>query len=297
MYRYQVNGPKTLPIVEAAHGGPIEPIKFFHMAEFTIAGRTVRALNHTMAGVPGLESTGLELMGPAVDGPVALQALVEAGREFGLRRGGARSYLSTARESGWIPLIVPAIYTGAEMQPYRQWLSAQTFEGNASLEGSFDSERIEDYYATPWALGYGNLIKFDHEFIGRAALEALVDQPHRKKVWLRWNNDDVARIMSDALFGTGMRPKIIDVPNAEVGTFIFDSVLVGGRIVGLSTWGGYSANLGGFLSLGMIDEAEAQDGAEVSFLWGQHDGGTSKPFMPPHVQTEIRATISTRLPL
>ena len=32
---------------------------------------------------------------------------------------------------------------------------------------------IEDYYLTPWELGYGNFVKFDHDFIGRDALEKI----------------------------------------------------------------------------------------------------------------------------
>ena len=60
-----------------------------------------------------------------------------------------------------------------------------------SLGGSFYSPNPEDYYATPWDLGYDRIIKFDHEFVGRPALEAMVDQPHRRKVTLLWHPDDV----------------------------------------------------------------------------------------------------------
>jgi glycine cleavage system aminomethyltransferase T len=38
------------------------------------------------------------------------------------------------------------------------------------LGGSFVSENIEDYYLTPYDLGYGHVVKFDHDFIGREAL-------------------------------------------------------------------------------------------------------------------------------
>ena len=36
----------------------------------------------------------------------------------------------------------------------------------ASLGGSFYSNNIEDYYLTPYDLGYGPFVKFDHEFYG-----------------------------------------------------------------------------------------------------------------------------------
>ena len=35
------------------------------------------------------------------------------------------------------------------------------------------SDDIEDYYTNPWDLGYGSFVKFDHDFIGRDALEAI----------------------------------------------------------------------------------------------------------------------------
>ena len=54
------------------------------------------------------------------------------------------------------------------MKPYREWLSGSGFEANASLGGSFYSNNIEDYYQTPWDLGYGKLISWKKEsFIGK----------------------------------------------------------------------------------------------------------------------------------
>jgi hypothetical protein len=132
-FRYQLNGPATGDIVAKAHGGPLDHIKFFQMGEFTIASHPVRALNHTMSGVPGREMTGLEIIGHAEDRDAVLAALLQAGQEFGLRRGGVRSYISATYESGWIPSPTPAIYSGEETRAYRQWLSAMTLEGHASI--------------------------------------------------------------------------------------------------------------------------------------------------------------------
>lgn len=296
MYRYELNGPRSGEILAKAQGAAMPQIGFFHMGELTIAGKHVRVLNHTMAGAPGLENTGLELMGPIDDGPTVLEAIVAAGEEFGMRRGGSRAYLTTARESGWIPLVVPAIYTGDDLKPYREWLNPRGLEGHASLQGSFDSDDIEDYYATPWDLGYGNIIRFDHDFIGRDALERLADQPHRRKVWLVWDSSDVMDVFERSLFGDGVRPRILDLPNSEYGTLIFDKVLAGDRLVGMSTWAGYTANARAFQSLAMVDEDAAQDGAVVTVLWGQPDGGKSTPFLVPHVQAEIRARIRLQPP-
>jgi syringate O-demethylase len=61
---------------------------------------------------------------------------------------------------------------------------AAGYEGSASIGGSFSSASIEDYYFTPWDLGYGSYVKFDHDFIGREALEEIADGEHRQKVTL-----------------------------------------------------------------------------------------------------------------
>jgi vanillate/3-O-methylgallate O-demethylase len=292
-FRYQLNGPLTQKILEKAHGGALEHIKFFNMGRFEIAGTPVRALNHTMAGVPGREMTGLELVGPADAGPEVLAALLTAGEEFGLRQGGSISYVSTIYESGWIPAPLPAIYTDDLLAAYRSWLPVLGLEGFASIGGSFASENIEDYYSTPWDLGYARNIKFDHDFVGREALERRAQQPHRKKVWLRWNEADTARVFADGLYrAPGERPRSLELPITSFTHFQYDQVRRDDRMVGLANFSGYTVNIDGLCSLAMIDESEAVDGAELTLLWGQ-DPGSPKPGLDPHVQTEIRTTVST----
>jgi vanillate/3-O-methylgallate O-demethylase len=46
----------------------------------------------------------------------------------------------------------------------------------------------------------------------------------------------------------------------------------------------------------MIDEAHAVDGAEVTIVWGEENGGSDKPGVERHVQAEVRATIYTTRP-
>ncbi|HEY7840798.1 MAG TPA: aminomethyl transferase family protein, partial [Gammaproteobacteria bacterium] len=178
-YRYQVQGPNALKVMEKVTGKPVPDTKFFNMTTFTIAGKKVRALRHGMAGAPGFE-----LFGPWADGEEVRAAIVDAGRDFGLRQAGARCYSSNTLESGWIPSPMPAIYSGEKLKAYREWLPANSFEAIASLGGSLESKNIEDYYLTPYDLGYGPFVKFDHEFIGRAALEKIAEKPRRKKVTL-----------------------------------------------------------------------------------------------------------------
>lgn len=294
-YRYEIEGPTAWNIFEKASGGSLPEMKFFGMADITLGGRPVRAVKHTMAGRPGSDSHGLEIFGPAEDGQHVLDALLAAGEEFGLVRGGALAYYSSAIESGYLSQPVPAIYTGEQMHPYREWLSGDGYEANLSIGGSFASDQIQDYYRNPWDMGYQHILKFDHDFIGREALEAQRDAPHTKKVWLKWNDDDAMRIISSSLFDAPeKRAKFLDYPLSRYARVQMDQVLVGDRAAGVSALCGYTVNVGGFYSLGMINEEDAVDGKNVTVIWGEENGGTRKLGVEQHVQTQIRATVHTQ---
>ena len=285
-FRFQVQGPNAMQVIERVLGTAAPELRFFNMTTVTIAGRTVRALRHGMAG-----QAGWELFGDWADGEAVREALVGAGEQFGLRQVGGRAYSSNALESGWIPSPLPAVYSGEKLKQYRQWLPAVGYEGSASVGGSFASENIEDYYFTPWDLGYGHLVKFDHEFIGRSALERMADADHRTKVTLALDDHDVTQTIG-TMFQRGDRAKFIDWPSAVYAMHPFDRVTAEGETVGLSTWIGYSANEGKMLTLAVIESDYADPGTEVTFVWGEESGGSAKPTVEPHVPAEIRAVVS-----
>ena len=284
-FRYQVQGPHALRVMEKAMGQPAPDIKFFNMAAIRVAGREVRALRHGMVGQPGWE-----LFGAWEDGEAVRDAILEAGQEYGIRPVGARTYPTTCLESGWIPSPLPAIYTGEEMKAYRQWLTGKSYEAMASLGGSFYSDNIEDYYLTPYDLGYGNTVKFDHDFVGREALEKISQNPKRTKVTLALNDDDVMKAIA-TMFQKGNRAKYIDFPSAVYATWPYDRVMKNGKTIGISTWVGYSSNEGKMLTLAILDNEHAQPGGDVTFVWGEQPGTGSKATVEAHVQMEFRATV------
>jgi vanillate/3-O-methylgallate O-demethylase len=287
-YRYQVEGPNAYDLLERVHGGSLPEIRFFRSDWLTIAGCRVRAMRHSMGGVPGLE-----LSGPWDERDAVKSALVEAGRELGLRRIGSLAYFSTVVESAWWAVPVSAVYSGEELRPYREWLTTRSAAARMSLGGSFYSPRIEDYYATPWDLGYGHLIKLDHDFVGRAALEAAADAPHRRKVTLVWNADDVLGLVARQL-DDGPLALQLDLPLAATARMHYDRVLgADGSFAGLATYPTYSVNERAMLSIASLDEAHAEPGTEVVLRWGEEDGGRrSAPWLEPHEQVEIRATVA-----
>ncbi|MCD9028749.1 hypothetical protein LDO26_11080 [Luteimonas sp. BDR2-5] len=286
-WRFQIQGPNAWAIIEKLNGGPLEQLKFFHMSEMHIAGRKVRTLRHGMSGAPGLE-----IWGPYEEREEIRAAIVEAGREFGLVQCGSRAYPSNTLESGWIPSPLPAIYTGEKLKAYREWLGADSYEATGAIGGSLVSDDIEDYYVNPYEIGYGPFVKFDHDFIGREALEALDKDRQRRKVTLAWNGEDMAKIFASLFDPDGTPYKFFDLPLANYASTNADRVIdADGRTVGMSMFTGYSYNEKTALSLATIDH-EIPVGTELRVVWGEENGGTRKTTVEPHRQIEVRVVVS-----
>ena len=69
-------------------------------------------------------------------------------------------------------------------------------------------------------------------------------------------------------------------------------VVQNGKVVGLSTYTGYTYNERSWLSLGVVNNAQAAPGTEVTIVWGEDGRGTSKPTVERHKQIEVRAVVA-----
>jgi glycine cleavage system aminomethyltransferase T len=282
LFRYELQGPTAVPIVEKLIGGPVPEIRFFSMGTLVVAGLEVRALRHGMAGQPGYE-----LFGPWKDGEPVREAILAAGEEFGLVQAGARAYSTANLESGWVPSPCPAIFDGESSAAYRRWLPV---ERAGSLGGSIASDDIRDYYVTPYDLGYGRSVAFDHDFVGREALERLRESLPRQKVTLVWNADDVTAAIG-TIFNDGDKAKHFELPKSRYALYQCDAVLVDATRVGISHDCGYITNENAFVSLASVENEHAEPGTGVTVIWGE-EPNSSKPAVEPHVQVEIRATVA-----
>lgn len=271
MFRYQVQGPKAMEVMERALGAEPPKVKFFHSEEVTIAGRKLRAFRHGMAGQPGFE-----LLGQWEDNDAVKAALLAAGEPSGMVQVGGLAYYTNGIESGWIPTPTPGIYTDPDLEDYRKFCNLFSYEGQKPIHGSFFSENIEDYYISPYELGYGRSISFNHDFIGREALEKAKDNVPRTRVTLVFNADDVREVL-------GADP-------GYLLRYARDRIEVGAKMVGLSMYTAHFPEHGTILSLGLIDKAYATPGTEVTIAWGDHPG----PGTPPEAHLDfprIRATV------
>jgi len=258
LFRYQVQGPLAADLVGRAFGAPFPPAKFFHSIPVTLAGRNFRALRHNMAG-----QDGYEFIGSWPDAAAVKDALMTAGEPFGLVHVGQYAYASASVESGWIPSPIPAVYTDPELLEYRQYLPLYGIEGQRPLNGSFFSEHIEDYYCSPYELGYGRSIFFNHDFIGRAALEKARDNVSRAKVTLVFDPADVRTVLgADAGFQL---------------TYARHRVEAGARLAGLTYQTASIHPVGTILSLAIVGQQYAEPGTAVTVLWGEHPGPGTAP--------------------
>ena len=271
LFRYQVQGPRALELVERAFGGPLPKTKFFHSTPVALAGKSFRAFRHGMTGQPGYE-----FVGAYQDGAFVKEALLNAGKPLGLIQVGGLAYATNGIDSGWIPTPTPAIYTAPELADYRRFLSLFSFEGQKPLHGTFYSDNIEDYYCSPYELGYGKSIAFNHEFIGRAALERAAAQVPRTKVTLVVNIDDVREH-----FGRD---------HGFILSYARYRIESGSQLVGMTFYTGYIDPVGTVLALALIENAYAAPGTAVTLVWGEHPG-TQPPAEVAQGFARLRATV------
>jgi len=281
-FNFQVSGPNSLYVIEKAAGESIRDIGFMRFRTIHINGREVIALRQNMAG-----ELGYELQGPAEYSREIYDAILEAGQEFGIRRLGGRAAFINHLEACFPSRVtdyLPAIL-GEDMKEYLEEFKAAMpgfgFSVTFNIAGSFEADDISAYYRSPVELGWTKNIKFDHDFIGRKALEDEVAHPKRTMVTLVWNADDVIDVYA-SLFRQGKPYHYMETPRDQRGFMYADKVLKDGKPVGVSTSRGYSYYFRQMISLCTIDIEFSKPDTEVTVVWGN----------PGEPQKHIQATVA-----
>jgi glycine cleavage system aminomethyltransferase T/ABC-type branched-subunit amino acid transport system substrate-binding protein len=266
LFNLQVSGPNAIYLLEKACGQSLRDVKFMHSGKIKISGVEMLALRQGMAG-----EIGFELQGPIKFREQVSAAVMEAGKEFGIRKLGGRAVFINHLEACFPTIITdycPAMFDD-DMEEYRAEFQAAMpgFATTFNIAGSFEGNQISDWYRSPVELGWGKNVKFDHDFIGRKALEPEVANPKRLMRTLVWNADDVVDVYA-SMFRDARPCDYMDMPRDQRGFMYADKVIQNGKVVGVSTSRGYSYYFREMLSLCTLDVACCEPGSEVMVIWG-----------------------------
>lgn len=285
--RYQIQGPHAWALIEKLNRGPIVDVPFFHVTSMEIDGIRMGALRHGMAGTPGLE-----IWGPWERRDHIRDTILKEGEEFGIVEVGAAAYCSSGIESGWLQGVLPAIYSSDETKAYRERLKPNDLEALVRLTGSQDRPLADDFYRTPFDIGYGRFIHFDHEFIGRDALLQRSKEPSLQKVTLAWHPEDAGRLLQQMTDPDGHDIKMLHLPvvNDKL-EFNYTKMTHGGREAGTAHYTAYLATERAMLTLSLVD-ADLKMGDEVTIHWGEIGGGLPQFQTPATDSFSIRAVVS-----
>ncbi len=278
---FQIDGPKSLEIMEKAAHCDLHDLKFAQNKEIEVSG--VKANIHRL-GMSGC--LGYEMHGDMKDAETFYGAVVKAGEEFGIRRLGFVQYCRNHTQAGypnqWIHFWYPRKDSGEGLAEY-----VKTAPGTVGKFYNFlgsASDNAENAYVTPFDVDWDYLINYDHDFIGKEALQEIAKNPPRKVVTLEWNAEDVGKVFATQFMGNGIKPvdDITSVGDGGEATFIMSKVMADGKMVGVATGRAHDYYYRKMLSLAFIDRAYAFEGKELTVVWGTE----------PANQMNIRATVA-----
>lgn len=270
-HQLQVAGPNALDLLSGLASEPLDEIAFMRFRKLKIAGFEVYALRQGMAG-----EIGFELHGPADQKDALIAALFDHGQAFGVRRLGRRTAMINHLEAcfptgAWHFLPAP----GKRIDPEK---AARVIAGfnfpwrfTQSLTGSFEGADVSEYYRSPIELGWGRSIAFDHDFVGREALQKELAAPVRTIATLEFDSSDMVEVYA-SLFENGDPFKFMDIPHQQRWVVWADAVSKNGARVGVSTVPGYSFKFRKILALAYLNAGDNVVGNRVEVLWG--DPGT-----------------------
>jgi vanillate/3-O-methylgallate O-demethylase len=241
-----------------------------------------------------------EVHGPMADFEEVYRTIWAAGQAYGARKLGMLAYSGPNHTEAGFPNILihypmPWFESDEAMTAYMtENLMMSFFNWNRRLHGSVGDD-LDCRFVTPYDVGWGFLVNFNHEFTGKTALEAIAQHPPRTLVTLEWNGDDVGAVFASQFQGNGAEVcERIDLPvdmyyqdniTAPPGVgYIYraDKVLADGKWIGVSAGRAVSYYYNTMISLAFIDPAFAVEGQELTLIWGT----------PGTPQKEIRVKVA-----
>ncbi|KAJ3530920.1 hypothetical protein NM208_g9107 [Fusarium decemcellulare] len=283
----QVQGPKSIELMDEITDKGVRDIKFMHWKTLSIDGVEFMCLRQGVSG-----ELGFEIWGPMKDAKKIFTSVFEQGKSTAfVDSAPAQSvsityvvklpptpvitllFLGTTEAAFATPAIdfIPAVHEPAdseELVKFRQYTRDINFDFERYLSSAYGSYGSDPrlYHFTPFDLGWGRLVNFDHEFIGRDALSGIKDSPPNKLVTLVWNKEDVIDV-----FASLFRPEsfeYMEMPRNLLGAVNGSTVSIGGKVIGCAVSRCYSYWFKDTISLAIIKTEDAVIGTDVEVTWG-----------------------------
>lgn len=282
---FQIDGPKSLEIMEAVSGTDLHCLKFAQNTQITIEDVPMTIHRLGMSGC-----LAYEMHGPMQEAEKVYAAIARAGEPFGIRKLGFSNYCRNHTQGGypnqWIHFWYPILSTEEAMTQYilqMPWLNPILYRSYDFFGSAADNK--ENAFVTPYDVGWGYLVNFDHDFIGKEALQELAENPPRQVVTLEWNAKDIGEAVATQFSGTEVQP-CDDMSSVGDGggdnPFIMSKVLADGKMIGVATGRTRDFYHQRMISLAFIEKEYAQEGRELTVTWGTN----------PDLAVKIRAKVA-----
>lgn len=261
-FKFQVSGPKALALSEKVVGEDLKDTKFMNIKHVKVKGLDCYVLRQGMAG-----EIGFEFQGPIEHQAELFNYIFEMGEEFNCRRLGYKTAMINHLEACFATFGVH--YAAPLDESYENYQREAGFEPYyPAITGSFDGD-WNNLARSPYEMGWSSCIKFDHDFIGRDALEKELENPKQIIVTLELNNDDMTELYA-SLFQTESDPfELSELPMNAYCMIQADKIYsLDGKEIGIETTPGYSYFYRKMLALSFIDAEYSTPGTDVKVLWG-----------------------------
>ncbi len=290
-YFIQIAGEKSLEILEEAFQADLHDIAFAKHRYQDVEGRRVNIIRLGMSG-----NLAYEIHGDMTEYEFIYDKVWEAGQKFGAEKLGLHAYnLFNHTEAGFANINVhyplPWFESGEGLA---NWLYQRPMLGfyniKRELRGSVGDD-LETRFMTPFDVGWDFLVKFNHEFTGKAALEKIAKERKRTVVTLEWNAEDIGKTFATRFMPGKDGCEDISVQSDSFWNekqknegFVYraDKVFAGEKEVGITSGRIISYTYNSMISLGFIDPEFAEEGTELEVLWGT----------PGTLQMKIRAKVA-----
>lgn len=278
----QLDGPKSLEILEEALQMDLHDIKFARNKKVLFQGAEIIIHRLGMSG-----ALAYEIHGNEKDFEIVYTKLRTVLEKYDGKLQGFRNYCTVNHTTAGYPnQNIHFLYPYFSSNPgLAKW--AEQVHPNQSYLGSA-ADSIENAFSTPYDVGWGYLVNFNHDFMGKEALLKISETPPYKAVTLEWNSEDVADVFASQFKGDrkDMYEPIeyfsgFDDMSQRMAVHI-DYVLADGKKIGIASGKTYAYYENRMISLAKIKPEFAIEGKEISVLWGSSE----------YPQKEIRAKVA-----